>query len=107
MGIGIGLIVLLTVSVILVLMLFLKFKRKGVQSRHKTTEDNHQAKDYMELSPSKPSAYTALSVNSAAKQGKGNSDEYDEVVSPTSTAGQYETMPAQQPDNQDHIYSKI
>ena len=107
MGIAIGLFVLLTVAVVIVLITCLKLRRKEVQSRHKTTEDNHQAKDYMELSPSKPSAYTALSVNSAAKQGKGNSDEYDEVVSPTSTAGQYETMPAQQPDNQDHIYSKI
>ena len=107
MGIAIGLFVLLTVAVVIVLITCLKLRRKEVQSRHKTTEDNHQAKDYMELSPSKPSAYTALSVNSAAKQGKGNSDEYDEVVSPTSTAGQYETMPAHQPDEQDHIYNKI
>ena len=107
MGIAIGLFVLLTVAVVIVLITCLKLRRKEVQSRHKTTEDNHQAKDYMELSPSKPSAYTALSVNSAAKQGKGNSDEYDEVVSPTSTPGQYETMPPQQTDDQDHIYSKI
>ena len=107
MGIAIGLFVLLTVSVIILLILSLKLKRKKVQSQHKTTEENNQTKNYMELSAPKPSAYTALSVNPAAKQGKGNSDEYDEVVSPTSTAGQYETMPPQQTDDQDHIYSKI
>ena len=107
MGIAIGLFALLTVSVIIVLILSVKLRRKKVQNQHKTTEDNHQSKDYMNLSAPKPSSYTALSVNPTAKQGKNNSDEYDEVVSPTSTAGQYETMPAHQPDNQDHIYSKI
>ena len=48
-----------------------------------------------------------MGVSDLSKQGKDNFDEYDEVVSPPSNAGQYETMPPHQPDDQDHIYSKI
>ena len=107
MGLAIGLFVLLTVAVVIVLITCLKLRRKGVQSQQKTTEDSHQSKEYMELSPPKPSAYTALSVNPAARQRNGNSDEYDEVISPASNAGQYEAMLANQPDDQGHIYSKI
>ena len=75
-------------------------------NRHESTAKNH-SKDNLELALSKQSPFTTFSVDNSSKQGKGNSDEYDEVVSPTSTAGQYETMPAHQPDEQDHIYNKI
>ena len=108
MGIGIGSSSLLVVCAILLLFGIWKLKQREPQNQDQPTQNNH-SKEYMELSVSTPSPYTALSVNPTAKQGKGNSDEYDEVVSPTSTstAGQYETMPPQQADDQDHIYNKI
>ena len=87
------------VSVIIVLVLFLKLTQK-VQGQHRTI-DNIQSLGDTELSSLKPSA------QSASKQGKGNFDEYNEVVSPTSTAGPYETIPARQPGEPERIYSKI
>ena len=74
--------------------------------QHEATKNN-LANQNLELSSSKQSPLTALSVSNSSKQGKDNIDEYDEVVSPASKTNQYETMPAHQPDDQDHIYSKI
>ena len=68
---------------------------------------NNLANQNLELSPSKHSPLTALGVSSSSRQEKDNIDEYDEVVSPASKTNQYETMPAHQPDDQEHIYSKI
>ena len=107
MGIGIGSLLLLAFSVVIVFILVVKLRRKEVQSQHKTLEDNHQCKNDMELSAPKSSAYTAPSANPAAKQGKRNFYEHDEVVSPNSNAGQYETMSEHQTVDQNHIYSEI
>ena len=74
--------------------------------RNEATENN-LANQNLELSPLKHSPLTALGVSNSSKQGKDNIDKYDEVVSPTSTAGQYETLPAHQPNDQEHVYSKI
>ena len=74
--------------------------------RNEATENN-LANQNLELSPLKHSPLTALGVSNSSKQGKDNIDKYDEVVSPASKTNQYETMPAHQPDNQEHIYSKI
>ena len=106
MGIGIGSSILFVVCAILLLIGIWRWKKREPQNQDQPTQNN-QSKDYMELSVSTPSAYTALNVNKPSKQGKENFDEYDEVVSPTSTAGQYETLPAHQPNDQEHIYSKI
>ena len=106
MGIGIGSLILFAVCAILLLISIWRSKQRELQKQDQPTQNN-QSKDYMELSVSTPSAYTALNVNKSSKQGKNNFDEYDEVVSPTSTTGQYETMPAHQPDDQEHVYSKI
>ena len=68
---------------------------------------NNLPNQNVELSSSKQTPFNAWGLGISSKQGKDNFDEYDEVVSPASKTNQYETMPAHQPDNQDHIYSKI
>ena len=68
---------------------------------------NNPSNQNVELSSSKQTPFNASGLGISSKQGKDNFDEYDEVVSPASKTNQYETMPAHQPDNQDHIYSKI
>ena len=102
MGIGIGFAILFAVSAILLLVSFLKLKRMGQEAAK-----NNPSNQNVELSSSKQTPFNAWGLGISSKQGKDNFDEYDEVVSPASKTNKYETMPAHQLDDQDHIYSKI
>ena len=102
MGIGIGFAILFAVSALLLLVSFLKSKRMRQEAA-----ENILSHQNVELSSSKQTSFNAPNVGNSSKQGKDNFDEYDEVVSPASKTNKYETMPAHQLDDQDHIYSKI
>ena len=106
MGVGITSLVLLVISLITVLILFFKLRRKEAQSQQHNIHKK-QFNKHMELSPPKSSPHTATGDNNPPRQENDNSGEYDVVVSTTSKAGLYETVHAQEKDDQDHIYSKI
>ena len=61
--------------------------------------NGNQPKEYMELSPSGPSAYAALIVSNSPVRESNNLHEYEEVASPASNIGQCETVPAHQSDD--------
>ena len=100
MGIGIGLSVTLVVAGIIAVVCIVLMKKRASYRKSKSTGRN-LPEDNIELSQA------LLSLNKPAKPENSRSDEYAEIAGPPGTACRYETMPPEEPDEQEHIYSKI
>ena len=100
MGIGIGLSVTLVFAGIIAVVCIVLMKKRASHKRSKSTGRN-LPEDNIEL-------YQALlGVNKPAKPENSSSDEYAEIAGPQGKDVQYETMPPEEPDEKENMYSKM
>ena len=100
MGIGIGLSVTLVFAGVIAVVCIVLMKKRASHKKSKST-DRNLPEDNIELSLALPS------LNKPPKPENSRSDEYAEIAEPPGIDGQYETMPPEESDEQEHIYSKI
>ena len=100
MGIGIGLSVTLVFAGVIAVVCIVLMKKRASHKKSKSTGRN-LPEDNIELSQALPS------LNRTSKPENSRSVEYAEIAGPLGTDGQYETMPPEESDEQEHIYSKI
>ena len=106
MGIAIGFSSAVAIGGIVIAIVVLVRKKAATCRKNKPTNES-QPQTNVEVSLSETSNSAMLNLSNSAKQGNAYAGEYEDVVSLSKDARQYESLSTDQSDEQNHIYSEL